>query len=90
MASQALKDEVMQAIDKMSDGRTKLVLSYAKRLESEQKSQYGKFKTAAEYEEAKKLWEEFESLCIKADLPEDYDYKEEIKEAKRRKYESLN
>ena len=89
MAAAALKQEVMEYLDKMDERNLERVLVYAKSLSAPPKSPYGKFKTAEEYAEAQKLWEEFQELCAPADLPEDYDYHKEAMEARWRKYESL-
>ncbi|MBP5444040.1 MAG: hypothetical protein J6Y60_12455 [Treponema sp.] len=88
----ATKQEVMNYLDQMDESSVFRVLLYAKSLFSRKKppkSPYGKFKTAEEYAEAQKLWNEFEELCQPSSIPEDYDYKKAAREARWRKYESL-
>ena len=93
----ATKQEVMNYLDQMDESNVFRVLLYAKSLFSRKKppkSPYGKFKTAEEYAEAQKLWNEFEEMRkdlteSSEQLPEDYDYKKAAREARWRKYESL-
>ena len=91
MSDAALKEEVMHYLDQMDTGRLNEVLFYAKKCAQRVKSPYGKYKTAEEYEEAKKLWAELQELVSPTPtiLPEDYDYHKEAMEFRRRKYESL-
>ena len=94
MAAAALKQEVMEYLDKMDERNLGRVLVYAKSLSVPPKSPYGKFKTAEEYAEAQKLWEEFEALCeelaeTREPIPDDADLIKEVREARWRKYESL-
>ncbi len=80
----ATKQEVMNYLDQMDESNVFRVLLYAKSLFSRKKppkSPYGKFKTAEEYAEAQKLWNEFEELCQPSSIPEDYDYKKAAREA---------
>ena len=85
----ATKQEVMNYLDQMDESNVFRVLLYAKSLFSRkkpQKSPYGKFKTAEEYAEAQKLWNEFEEMRkdlteSSEQLPEDYDYKKAAREA---------
>ena len=88
----ASKQEVMNYLDQMDESNVARVLIYVKSLSSCKKpndSPYGKFKTAEEYAEAQKLWDEFEKLCQPSSVPEEYDYKKVAREARWRKYESL-
>ena len=94
MATAALKQEVMEYLDKMDERNLGRVLVYAKSLSAPPKSPYGKFKTAEEYAEAQKLWEEFEELReelaeTRDPIPDDADLIKEVREARWRKYESL-
>ena len=94
----APKQEVLQYLDQMDESNITRVLFYVKSLSAQQKSPkspYGKFATAEEYTKAKELWNEFEEMQkeISANcepLPEDFDYKQVAREARWRKYESLN
>ena len=91
MADLALKEEVFDYINKMDNHNLGRVLNYVKEISRTPKSPYGKFKTAEEYAEAQKLWEELQALVSPTTtvLPDDYDYHKEAMEARRRKYESL-
>lgn len=91
----APKQEVIQYLDQMDEGNIIRVLLYIKSMSAQKKSPYGKFKTAAEYAKAKELWNEFEEMQKKISancepLPENFDYKQAAREARWRKYESLN
>ena len=89
------KQEVMQYLDQMDSSGIGHVLDYIKSfIGVKQKSPYGKYKTAEEYAEAQKLWEELEN--IRKDLAQtcepissDVDLIRETREAQWRKYESL-
>lgn len=94
----APKQEVMRYLDQMDENSVLRVLLYAKSLSANkqqpQKSPYGKFRTAEEYAQAQKLWNEFEEMRknlteSSEPLPEDYDYKKAAREAGWRKYENL-
>lgn len=89
----APKQEVIQYLDQMDEGNIIRVLLYIKSLSEQekiQKSPYGKFKTAEEYEKAKELWNDFEGLCQPSIIADAYDYKNAVNEARRRKYESIS
>ncbi len=94
----APKQEVMQYLDQMDESNVIQVLFYVKSLSAKkqpQKSPYGKFKTAEEYAQAQKLWNEFEEMredltAASEPLPEDYDYRKAAREDRWRKYESLS
>ena len=89
----APKQEVMQYLDQMDESNVIRVLFYARSLSAKKeppKSPYGKFKTAEEYAQAQKLWNEFEEMCQPSIIPENYDYKKAAREARWRKYESIS
>lgn len=91
----APKQEVLQYLDQLDERNIIRVLLYVKSLTSQKKSPYGKFKTAEEYAHAKELWNEFEQIKREISLnceplPEDFDYKKDVREARWRKYEGIN
>ena len=93
MADLALKEEVFDYINKMDNHNLGRVLNYVKEISRTPKSPYGKFKTAEEYAEAQKLWEELQELCqpTETPIPPDVDLIKEGRAAYwRRKYESIS
>lgn len=94
MSDAALKEEVMHYLDLMDTSRINEVLFYAKKCAQRVKSPYGKYKTAEEYEEAKKLWAELEAIrediaTTCEPIQPDVDLVKESHEYRRRRYESL-
>ena len=84
------KQEVIQYLDEMSEENTARVLLYVKTLVEKKESPYGKYKSHEEFEKAQSLWNDFEALCQPSSLPENYDYRKNMHEARWRKYESLS
>ena len=89
MTYEALIEEIKTLPEPQLAEVSDFVFSLKQRSESDFQG-ISKFKTPQDYEQAQKLWAEFETLSSPGYESSSYDYKTEKNELRWKKYENLN